>query len=306
MGLSLTRRQAASTQAAELVGLLREGTTSGWNSNDQIRSLRDWLQTNSYCAIPAVVYLAAVIDEILVNGGITDAGRHELRVAIERVLPSDIREVVKIKRRRLESEERERAKERTRADTQRAREYVRLNRPQSFNFMIAGSAFEERPEAIGQHLHENDKVFLCRESDNPKDANAIRILAGVTARPNAGDDETILRLDAFDIDYVPRGIAAQMAPLLDSGYKQIATCTKILTQSVLGPIPVIEVSLYHPQANAPSDALRMSVGALNQSVTPSASESGKFAQKAPIFPVWLLVVLVVIFAGIVAAILRSQ
>jgi hypothetical protein len=232
MRLSLTRRQAASTQGAELVSVLREGATSGWNPNHQIRSLREWLQTHSDCAIPAVVYLAAVIDEILLNGRITDAGRHELRVAIERVLPRDIRDVVKIKRRRLESEERERTKERTRTDTQRAREYVRLDRPRSFNFMIAGSAFEERPEAIGEHLHEDDKVFLCREPDNPKDANAIRIFAGVAAQPNAGDEETTLRLDAYEIGYVPRGIAAQMAPLLDSGYKQIATCSRILTQSV--------------------------------------------------------------------------
>lgn len=292
MSVSLTRKQVQSGPGAELLHLLSEGAGAGWVSDDQIRNLSQWLRANLDSAIPAVPFLAKLTDELLRDGKIGSDGRHTLRVAVERVLPPDQRDLVKLKRQTIEADERAKAKEAKVAEKQRAREYARLSRPRSFNFMVAGTAHEGRPETIRERVTEGHRVFLVREPENAHDRNAISIWTGYdegTVLP----DQTSLTLQPYDIGFVPREVAMDMASLLDAGYKQLAFCTKILGNAARGPIPVIDVSLYHPQGNAPREALVVS--------SRNTTELGDIAQTRvqprrmePLMPGWMVLLLILI------------
>lgn len=294
MGLSLTRKQVESAPGAELLHLLNDGAEAGWVSDDQIRKLHQWLHANSASALPAVPFLTKLTDEVLSKGKVTREGRHTLRLAVERVLPANFRDLVKLRRRTLEGDERAKARDAKLADQESAREYARLNRPRSFNFMVAGTAYEDRPDAIRAHVREEQRVFLFREPHNPHDSNAIAVSSGDGDYSPSPEQETYA-FQGYEIGYVPRAEAAAMAPLLDAGYKQVAVCTKILRNSPRGPIPIVEVSLYHPEGNAPPEALILSV----QQHTDQMHDRSE--RRGPLLPGWLIVLLLVIFAFIVLA-----
>jgi hypothetical protein len=300
MALSLTRKQVQSGPGAELLRLLTEGAEAGWVSDDEIRNLHDWLRSNSESAIPAVPFLAKLTDEVFRDGQITGDGRHALRLAAERVLPPDQRDRFKFKRRTLEAEERTRAKGIRFAEKERVREYARLSRPRSFNFMVAGTGHEDRAETIRENVREEQRVFLVREPQNRHDSNAIGVWAGTSGNSPSSAHEATCTLQTYQIGYVPRDVAAEMAPLLDSGYKQLAVCTKILTNSSRGPIPIIDVSLYNAEGNAPREALAVSSGETAREQTREIENTKQFIPEhmEPLVPGWLILLFVVMLAVI--------
>lgn len=293
MGLSLTKKQVQSGPGAELLRVLSEGAEADWVSDDQIRNLDQWLHTNSNSTLPAVAFLAKLTKEVLSNGQVTGDGRHALRLAIERILPPDQRDLAKFRRRKLEGDERARAKEAKRVQKEIARDYARLSRPRSFNFMVAGTTHEGRAETIREYVAEEQRVFLVREPQNRYDSKAIGIWAGSGDRPPSSE-QTTYTLQTYDIGYVPRDVAAVMAPLLDAGYKQLAICTKILRNSSRGPIPIIDVSLYHPEGNAPREATALSIGHSTQGYAAIDNKPHASGRAESLIPRWLILILILV------------
>lgn len=78
-----------------------------------------------------------------------------------------------------------------------------------YNIAVAGVTFEGRQEALAE-LHKAQQAgasittYLVREPDNKYDANAIKVLL------ECGDGPK-------HVGYVPRHLAAELAPLLDAG-----------------------------------------------------------------------------------------
>jgi hypothetical protein len=301
MGISLTRRQVQSAPGADLLDLLDSGAAAGWLSDDHLASLRAWLLSNRGAGIPAIPFLTKAIDECLVDRRITAAGRHALRLAVESVMPPQERELAKIRRRALEADERTKAKEARIAERERARRYAKLRRPRSFNFMTAGAAYEGRPETIRENLSEGQRVFLIREPANAYDPNAVCLCIMVRDGRLEQQGETTLTLPCLDIGYVPRDVAAEMAPLLDAGYRHIANCVKILTQAARGPIPVIDASLYHPEGNAPAEACTAS--SRSGAAEPEEVAYRTREPSASLVAGWYILFLVALLAGLVSFLL---
>lgn len=78
-----------------------------------------------------------------------------------------------------------------------------------YDISVAGVTFEGRQELLAE-LHKAQEAgagiatFLVREPDNKYDANAIQVLAEGNDGPK-------------HVGYVPRHLAAKLAPLLDAG-----------------------------------------------------------------------------------------
>jgi HIRAN domain len=212
--VSLTDAQRASAAGAELLSLLQFVTDDGSLSADEIEALRAWLADGAATELPAHDFLAKTVTEILADGIVTEDERRALFLAIEKVLPPDIRDDVRGKRMLIERAERQR------------------NAPiGSWNFMVAGVRYEGRPAVIQAHANPDDKVFLARDTANRYSRNAVEI-----------------RLkNGMLIGYVPESDAREVAPLLDEGSPHDAWITKILG-SARNPIPVVQVKLYTPDA----------------------------------------------------------
>jgi hypothetical protein len=105
------------------------------------------------------------------------------------------------------------------------------------DFIVAGAKRSaERREACDL-LSVSESVILEREPDNRHDGNAILVLT------NAGDE----------LGYVPRELAKEMAPLLDSGATVTATVKKLLTETLDGhSLPVIVSTVYRADAPIPA------------------------------------------------------
>ncbi|MEQ1947293.1 MAG: HIRAN domain-containing protein, partial [Bryobacteraceae bacterium] len=216
--------------AAELVQILEVMTADGRIDDSEIQELSDWLETNDSPS-PALTFLRTTIELILEDGKISAAEREALHKAIERVLPSDLREQSKAVRTAIKALEREtkRAVESERKQAERD-ERERVAVQARLNFMVMGVAYDGRAQLIEQHLQVDQHVTAIREIGNPFDANAI-----------------LIRIPEGILGYVPREDAAQLAPLFDQGYRQIAYCTKIL-QGRRFPIPVIQLVLHRPNS----------------------------------------------------------
>lgn len=86
------------------------------------------------------------------------------------------------------------------------------------DFNAAGTTFKNRQKYI-QYLvmqKKNFKIRLTREKNNKADPNAVKILA-IT------DDKKIVQ-----IGYVPREIAATIAPIMDKGSYIYVNSSKIV------------------------------------------------------------------------------
>lgn len=66
-------------------------------------------------------------------------------------------------------------------------------------FKVAGTSFDGRQAAVAQ-IAQGDRLKIVRETRNSFDDNAVRLVA-----------------DAGTVGYVPREVAAVIAPILDSG-----------------------------------------------------------------------------------------
>ena len=91
--ITLTKKQIASEAGETLLRLLVEFTADGELSLGEIDRLRSWLKANTAAAesIAAIDWLSGIVEDILVDGRVTQDERVELVLAIERVLPKDER-----------------------------------------------------------------------------------------------------------------------------------------------------------------------------------------------------------------------
>ncbi len=224
------------------MSLLGTITADGQITDKEAEDLHHWLSANRESPLPSIQFLRTTLDQILADGKITPAERRALHLAIERVLPTDLRQAAKTARLAQEVLEKGALQERIRSEKEEERkERLRNRAVASFNFMVAGVSHEGRAEVVDKHLTAGAVVFLVREVDNQFDLNAVRIMTR----------------DGYEIGYVPREEAAQMAHFLDAGFKQSAYCVKIL-QGQRAPIPVIDATFYRPEATVPG-ALTMQI-----------------------------------------------
>ena len=95
---------------------------------------------------------------------------------------------------------------------QKAWEIVKDDRP--LGSRVAGVSFGNRQRALSkleQYKPEMIMVTLARETENPHDANAVKVLVNVENR------------DKYHLGYLPKKMASLLAPLLDKGFEPTAT-----------------------------------------------------------------------------------
>ncbi len=238
--ISLPKQAAQSGIVAELLMLLETVTADGKISDEEVAELNTWLYDNVVSDLPGIDFLRTTVTQILADGVVTREEKTALYRAVERILPPEARRQAKERRSAVEALEKEYARSEKSATQTAEREARASKRPiASANFMVAGVLHEDRAEVIERYASEGDTVFLVREPENAYDSNAIRV-----------------RLqNGRDIGFVPREYAAGLAPALDSGSKQHAYLTKILTGR-RAPIPVVQANLYRSDAPVSGALLR--------------------------------------------------
>jgi len=230
--ISLTKKQRESEIGAELLSLCQTATADGSLSPEEILGLRDWLNENRHAGLPAISHLATVVDKIIADRRVTLEERRELFMAIETVLPPDIRSIAKTARRTQEERERERLRIQRQSEKQHMREERERNDPiEHWDFMVAGSRYEGRPATISRYAQSGAPAFLVRDRGNKYSRNAVEV------RTRSG----------HQIGFVPEEDAVDIAPLLDAGHPYLAEIKKILTGGRF-PIPVVIAEIYRKDA----------------------------------------------------------
>ena len=226
--VSLRRNATQGGVAAELVNLLETVTADGRITDDEVAALRTWLDDNRASDLASIEFLRATLDQILADGVVTPEERKAIHKAVERVLPREVR----ARSRGVREASALLEKTRLREEKAAVREERARNRSVgSFNFMVAGVTYQGRADLIDKYLIPEQAVFLLREPTNSYDRNAVEIRT----------------VHNVQIGYVPREYAAEMAGMLDAGFRQIAYCTKIL-EGKRAPIPIVQLALYRPEA----------------------------------------------------------
>jgi hypothetical protein len=175
--------------------------------------------------------------EILADGVLKDEERLRLQKLIERILPPDLRQYAVLTRREVSEQEKAVAAQKREEARQKVREQRELDSSLlSFNFMVAGIAYENRGSIIAAHAREGMTAYLIRDRANRFSAHAIEV------RLRSG----------HQIGFVPEEVAVELAPLLDSGCKSCASIKRLLTQTRRGyDIPVIVGQIYGEHARVP-------------------------------------------------------
>jgi hypothetical protein len=234
--LSLTKTQRLTEAGAELLSLCQTATADGSLSDEEIASLREWLAANGDSDLPAITYLATICDRILADGVVSAAERRDLFVAIEKILPQDVREMSRTARTLREKAERSKEKAASLATKAVERENRERSRPvEHFDFMVAGAKYDGRPKLIANHVRVPDAVRLVRDPSNRFSRNAVRV---VTA-------------SGHEVGFVPEEDASELAPLMDSSHPHSARIKKILTGSTHA-IPVVVADFFLPGTSVPS------------------------------------------------------
>ncbi|MGK2913886.1 MAG: HIRAN domain-containing protein [Porticoccaceae bacterium] len=234
--VSLTKSQRASQVGADLLALCQSVTNDGSLSEEEVAQIRAWLVEHKESDLPAIPFLIPIVEGILQDGVVTDTEKRDLFIAIERVLPQDVRAMSKAARLGLERAD----KEQERATKEQARlaqnEEKERNRPVArFDFMVAGTRYEGRSKIIERYVEEGDRVVLSRDHGNSHSENAIQVMT------DGGDQ----------IGFVPEDDAVELAPLLDSGHIYSASIKKLLSGS-RSPIPVVVAAVYQLGASIPT------------------------------------------------------
>lgn len=221
---SLTKNQLRSALAVELVDLLENITADGKIDAREARMLHEWLDDRDVAELPSIGYLRTILDHVLQDNQITQAECLEIYKAVEKVLPAEARREAKNRRQAVETIARlQKQKDKANAVMTRRRSTP----VKTANFMVAGVSHDGRAGVIQKFVAAGDQAFLVREPGNRYDANAIGILIQ----------------GGYKIGYVPKEIAADLAPLLDQSMPQKAVITKLL-EARRYYIPVVDVQLF--------------------------------------------------------------
>lgn len=231
--VSLGKAETLEGAAAELLALLQTISADSKLSTAEIRELHRWLKGHQNAGLPSVEFLKVTIEAIAADGKVTDEERLELFKAIEKVLPPDLREIAKQRRRMADLARREQARELARQQgilsSEDSREEAAAG---EFDFMIAGVAFEGRA-TVAATMQAGATVYLIRDRANAYSRNAVEV------RTENG----------WQLGYVPEEDARELSPLLDRGYKHAARIKKVLAGGNF-PIPVVVAEIYRPESGA--------------------------------------------------------
>lgn len=268
--LSLTKTDVHTTAGLELLQVLQSITDDGHLQEAEVLQLREWLTTNVAVALPSREYLTDVINDVLSDGVITEDEYKVLHDAVLRVLPPELRSIADLRRREKRKEDREAKKQSQEEEKQRQRDERDRNRPlQRADFMIAGATIGEERRMACESCCDDDPVMLVREPDNDYDKNAIQVV-------DAGGDV---------LGYVPRDLAADLAPLMDNGAKQDFRVKKLLETSSERIIPVIVGALYRGDvdisSHVPSSEAQAKLAPPQMQLPPSAGIAGGAAAATP-------------------------
>jgi hypothetical protein len=97
--ITLTKAQRSSFVGQALINLLAAISDDGLITLQEVRQLDGWLTNNADTEIPAFYFLGRLAKDILADGKVTTEEAYELQLAIERVVPKEIRDDLKEKRR---------------------------------------------------------------------------------------------------------------------------------------------------------------------------------------------------------------
>jgi len=238
--VSLSKAQLASQAGADLLSLCQSVTSDGSLADAEVAELQIWLREHKETDLPAVAYLIPIVEAILQDGLVSEEEKRQLFVAIERVLPAEVRSVAKAARKSVEDV----AKEGEKSVRGREREANRIAREKRrpiarFDFLVAGTRHEGRGKVIEKSVEEGNIVILERDRDNCHSNNAIAILTSKGAQ----------------IGFVPEDDARELAPLLDAGHRSEAAVKKILTGG-RSPLPVVVVSIFPDIVDGPARRLQ--------------------------------------------------
>jgi hypothetical protein len=249
---AISRKEILSGAAAELLMLIETVTADGIITDDEAKMLNQWLDDREVAGLPSIEYLRTILHQVLDDGQITHQERTEIYKALEKVLPPDLRKAAK--ERRQATEAIARAKDRDDAEQRKAaeKEAIAKDKPvKTLRFQTAGVSHEGRGDVVSAYAKTGDTVYLVRERYNSHDSNAIRIL---------------LR-QGYQIGYVPREDAAEIAPYLDRGFFQKAVIQWI-SNGRRYQIPGISASIYRSDTT-----IRDAVGPHQLPALQSAPES---------------------------------
>ena len=253
--VSITKLQRDTAAGAELISLCQTITDDGHLADEDVMALRQWVDDNACADLPARDFLLQTVRRIIEDGKVTDEERIELYQAIEKILPTDIREAVRGKRRAIEDAAEAADREERDAESQLERDAKRRSRPiGSWNFMVAGCRYEDRPAAIRDYAIPGDRAYLVRDRGNRFSKNAVEVRLQNGAQ--AG--------------YVPEEIAIEMAPLFDQGLPHTGVLTKVLIGGRM-PIPVVQARIFRVDAGVADLVLEREVPAATSPAPPRAS-----------------------------------
>lgn len=251
--VTLSKAHRETPVGLELIALLTELSADGDVSREEMERLRHWLEADHGVDFPALPFLYETIDQISSDGEVTEDELDRLALAIERVLPKDIRLAATAKRqevrnaRRIAQRETQRqALIASRTERKAARDAARTRAGLLYegNFPVRGALRSEARRTACERLMVDDDVALEREPDNIHDANAVLIL---------GDDDC-------ELGYVPRDEARTIAPLLDAGAEAEVKVHRLWETPEGTIVPIVLVKIRQgdadPAAVKPSPASR--------------------------------------------------
>lgn len=217
--VSLTPPQVKSTEGQQLINLLTEIVRDGFITDEGVRRLHGWLETKSESDIRAIHYLLALSKIVLGNNTITMDNKYEMQLAIERVLPKQIRDP--IKRMRYEIEPGLPASEKTLA---RIRELGGTPPPG----MTRTEAFEMESD-LSSPATENQIAYIRRLGGNPRSNISFKAasdLIGILLRSIPATDKQLEYIDALGGNSNPnlsRADAEELIPRLEAArYENLA------------------------------------------------------------------------------------
>lgn len=202
-------RQQTTEACLELLAVCDTVAENGRLLPGEAAALGDWLAAYSESAFLSHDELANRVRRALGVGVITDSDRVAIRNAIDRLLPPDVRELVRTGR--------------TKGST-RAHDDVPID---SYRFVVAATREDVRATHIARYAFEGDEVILIRvpAATHSRSAVLVRLLTG------------------FDIGYVPELDARSMARYLDENLPYSASVKRIV-RGGRAPIPIITADFY--------------------------------------------------------------
>ena len=274
--VTLTKAQRDTPAGRDLIEMLTELSADGQVTREEMERLRKWLEVDRGVDFNACEFLYGVVEPIASDGIITEEELDSLALAIERVLPKDVRVAAALKRKKIRTN-RQAARAATRA-AQRAAAVESRKRPKPLDrteFVIRGALRSAERRAGCESLNVGDTVTLDREPENTHDENAILVLAE----------------DGRELGYVPREDARRMARLLDAGAEAEAKVRRLWETPDGGVVPIIASQLRHVDTPAAPVSRR-----LKSAADPPGSHPASAARGYPLVLV-SIVLLVVIWAA---------